>query len=152
MHTPAPLHLSKRGHFHDKGQLLTFIGSACFDISKGCVCVSVCACWRGRERGRRRNGDLMKGAEWENAPTDPQCTNRRGGSQRKERNHSLRFSFFPSFSVFLYLSSLSRLCFFPVYLFLLQTFFTFLLSFNLAMTDPPPPHLPPPSPPPPSQP
>ena len=84
------------GHFHDKGQLLTFIGSACFDISKGCVCVSVCVRAGGGSavEQKKKQGDLMKGAEWENAPADPQCTNRRGGSQRKERNHSLRFSFF----------------------------------------------------------
>lgn len=148
MHTPAPLHLNKRGHFHDKGQLLTFIGSACFDISKGCVCVSVCACWRGRDKGaaveeKEKQGDLMKGAEWENAPTDPQCTNRRGGSQRKERNHSSSFSFFLSFfhssSVLLFSVS------FPTFSLALSRRLSpsfpkpfYSLSFYPAMTDTPP--------------
>lgn len=69
--------------------------------------VSVCVCRRGRvrgqqRRGRRNRGDLMKGAEWENAPTDPQCTNRRGGWWQRKRNHLLNFSFFNSSSMLLF--------------------------------------------------
>ena len=65
MHTPAPLHLNKRGHFHDKGQLLTFIGSACFDISEGCVCVSVCVRAGGGRDGLGGSGGSLSGGEEE---------------------------------------------------------------------------------------
>lgn len=85
-----------------------------------CLCVRAGggAVWRGQavEEKQKKQGDLMKGTEWENAPADPQCTNRRGGSQRKERNHSLRLSFFHSSSLLLYPSSLSCLCFLSFYI------------------------------------
>lgn len=74
MHTATPLHLNKRGHFHDKGQLLTFIGSACSDITKGCVAVSVCACLRGgtgaaaEDKKKKRGGPDERGRVGKSQP------------------------------------------------------------------------------------
>jgi len=123
--------------------LLTFIGSACFDISKG-VCLR-CLCVRARGAGRgaaveekkkkKEQGDAMKGAEWENAPADPQRTNTSGASQQRDRNHWFRF---PLRSCFPYPSSLTLLCFLPLHLFpSLNLKLSFSLS-NLRLPPPPP--------------
>lgn len=93
-----------------------------------CLSVSVCAQegWLGGGFGdssgeeEEEQGDLMKGAEWENAPADPQFTNRREDHIRGRsfvcvllsvlRFHSPSFSHRLHLFLLLFISSFFLIC------------------------------------------